>query len=306
MSLRHTESGASDASRQPTFVGIGAQKSATTWCWTALDEHPDVFMSQPKELEFFTRNYHRGRDWYEAHFARAAAPIRGEISPLYIDDPLAADRIQECYPDAALLVVLREPRARAMSNLLFYLRDSTGRATDASVDKLREMAASDTCYLRRSCYADALAPYFERFASNQLHVLFYEDLRRNPAEFVSGLYQAVGADPTFRPSTLETPSNKTNDFWSPALFRSLQIASQLSNAWAPTRRVMEWVYHNTRFRERTLSWLQRETRSANVSFEEVFGQRAAALLDEQVARLREELGVSPPPEWLRPLSQAAA
>ena len=46
----------------PSVIGIGAEKSATTWAWTMLNEHPSVRMSQPKELNFFTldENFVRG------------------------------------------------------------------------------------------------------------------------------------------------------------------------------------------------------------------------------------------------------
>jgi hypothetical protein len=37
------------------FLGIGAQKAGTTWLWTMLRTHPDVWMPPRKELHWFDR-----------------------------------------------------------------------------------------------------------------------------------------------------------------------------------------------------------------------------------------------------------
>lgn len=66
----------------PTFIGLGAQRAGTTWLYSCLAEHPEVFMSRKKELYYFSKNYELGREWYESQFAEAAgARARGEITP---------------------------------------------------------------------------------------------------------------------------------------------------------------------------------------------------------------------------------
>ena len=52
----------------PDFVGVGVQRAGSTWVAEMLRQHPEVWMRE-KEISFFTRHYHRGWDWYEAHFA---------------------------------------------------------------------------------------------------------------------------------------------------------------------------------------------------------------------------------------------
>ena len=58
----------------PTFIGIGAQRAGTTWAYNCLAQHPEVYMSEKKELHFFYANYSRGLDWYAAQFAPRATP----------------------------------------------------------------------------------------------------------------------------------------------------------------------------------------------------------------------------------------
>ena len=52
----------------PHFLGIGAQKAATSWFWTNLRAHPEVWMPPFKELHYFDHLYvpeHRAwTTWY--------------------------------------------------------------------------------------------------------------------------------------------------------------------------------------------------------------------------------------------------
>ena len=54
--------------RRATFVGIGAQKTASTWLYGVLASFPQVTTSTPKELDFFSAAFDRGYEWYERHF----------------------------------------------------------------------------------------------------------------------------------------------------------------------------------------------------------------------------------------------
>ena len=58
----------------PNLVIIGAQKCATSSLHRYLDAHPDVAMSDPKELNFFIeeKEWSRGLDWYRSHFPAGA------------------------------------------------------------------------------------------------------------------------------------------------------------------------------------------------------------------------------------------
>ena len=53
--------------RGPDFVGVGIQKSGTTWVGWILEQPPEVLMRK-KEISFFVRYFHRGWNWYESWF----------------------------------------------------------------------------------------------------------------------------------------------------------------------------------------------------------------------------------------------
>ena len=109
--------------RKVDFVGIGAQKCATSWIYNALKEHPDVYVSDPKELDFFSCHYNLGFFWYDQHFRDAGnAGVAGEISPSYLCDLSAPERAFEYNSRLKVIVVLREPVERAYSNHLHEVR----------------------------------------------------------------------------------------------------------------------------------------------------------------------------------------
>src|SRR5688572_29905885 len=72
----------------PNLIVIGAQKCGTSGLHYYLGLHPDVSVSEPKELNFFIaeRNWPRGLDWYRSRLDQSAA-VRVDASPNYTAYP---------------------------------------------------------------------------------------------------------------------------------------------------------------------------------------------------------------------------
>ena len=101
------------------FMGIGAQKGGTTWIAKCLSEHPDICMSEPKEILYFNKfssfsnkcpinNYHKKTfSWYRKHFLHCKkGQINGEFSAEYFYDKEAPRLIRKYFPDIKLIVLL--------------------------------------------------------------------------------------------------------------------------------------------------------------------------------------------------------
>ena len=116
------------ATRLPTFLIIGAMRAGTTTLWGHLRSHPDVFMPEPKELSFFTKefNWHQGRDWYSRFFEQAGNAVAvGEASVHYSDAsffPGVAKRIARVVPTVRLVYLMRDPVERTVSD--YYRRSA--------------------------------------------------------------------------------------------------------------------------------------------------------------------------------------
>src|SRR5579862_3735318 len=101
----------------PNFLVIGSMKSGTSSLYEYLRLHPQVFMAEPQELDFFSdRRWHRGLRWYEKRFAGGAGAVAlGENSPdytLYPRHSEAPRRAHEAVPDARLVYLIRHPVRR--------------------------------------------------------------------------------------------------------------------------------------------------------------------------------------------------
>jgi Sulfotransferase family len=198
----------------PTLVVIGAMKCGTTSLHGHLDAHPDVGMSEPKELNFFfgpdtadvgdgaetwtLGNWHRGIGWYAAHFDPACA-VRGESSPGYTSPahPEAAARMAAVVPTARLVYAVRDPVRRALSQYGHHRRQGTEARPPA--EALLDPASQ---YVARGRYVERLEPFLATGAfDGRITVVAQEDLEADLSGTVRRLLAELDVDP---------------DRWSPA------------------------------------------------------------------------------------------
>src|SRR5438270_6561164 len=134
--------------RLPDFFIVGHAKSGTTALYEMLRGHPQVYMSDIKEPQFFARENpqlvpgapvrfeHTGArlesyDEYLAHFRAARADqLVGEASTAYLWSHTAAARIAAAQPAAKIIALLREPSAFVRSLHLQLLQNGSETETD--------------------------------------------------------------------------------------------------------------------------------------------------------------------------------
>lgn len=193
--------GSGASSRGPDFIGIGAQRSGTSWIYACLFEHPELCLPR-KEINFFSRerNWSRGFDWYEAIFAECRPGlVAGEYSTSYLAHNEAPVRICERYPSARLMVSLRNPVDRAFSS---YLNDIVAGVVPAATGFSKAMEFHPE-YLERGRYAYYLRGYFAVFPREQIWISVFEEARRDPETAIGDMYRFLGVDPSFRPAMLD-------------------------------------------------------------------------------------------------------
>lgn len=109
------------------FLIVGIQKGGTTSLWSYFRAHPDVFMPETKEVNFFRSsadNWEWGVEWYEQLFEghdgeRAVV----EASPRYMYYENVPARIRQVNEDMRLVVVLQNPVDRAYSHYWHTVRN---------------------------------------------------------------------------------------------------------------------------------------------------------------------------------------
>jgi hypothetical protein len=185
---------------RPTYVGIGAQKCASTWLHRILAEHPQVAVPQVKEVDFFSYHYDRGYQWYERQFARtAAAAARGEISPSYFCEPAVPERVARYVPDAKILLSLRDPVQRALSNHRHEVR--VGHLTGEDL-KFETGLANNPMYVEQGRYATHLKNWLRHFPRERILVVLMEDVEAEPLAVSQTVYRFLGVDEAHVPSGL--------------------------------------------------------------------------------------------------------
>lgn len=216
----------------PNFLLIGAAKCGTTSLHAYLSQHPQVFMSVPKEPHFMAfgdgalarvhgpaitlkRNAITTLEAYEALFERSAGALAiGEASVSSLAYETACARIRRYCPDAQLLVVLRQPAEQMYSCFTFnrwLLREPLTSLAAALRDEPRRRELGwlhSLQYARQSNYQALLQPFLDTFPHEQIRVFLYDDLLANAAHFMRDVYVAIGVDPAFQPA-LDKRANVT-------------------------------------------------------------------------------------------------
>lgn len=127
----------------PDFIIIGAGKAGTTSLYKYLSYHPQIVLPNKKELRFFDKNFHRGYEWYLAQFpAVSDRPnvLTGEASPSYFFLPHVAQRIKDFALQTKLIVMLRHPVTRTISD--YYQNQKTGNQTKTLVQSIQQEIAA--------------------------------------------------------------------------------------------------------------------------------------------------------------------
>lgn len=197
----------------PSVLGLGVQKGGTTTLHHFLAVHPQLVVPDHKEIHFFTLHYWRGPQWYASHYAQAGPGQLGvDVTPYYIFHPQAPGRIHSLIPRARLVLLLRDPVERTLSQVFHAQRlgfeplpleqalaaepwrlkgaEAALRAPDG-----RHRSHQEHSYVARSRYAEQLRSYERLFPPSQLLVLRSEDLFARPEDAWRRILDFLDVDP---------------------------------------------------------------------------------------------------------------
>ncbi len=187
-----------------------------------MARHPDVFLPSVKEPHFFswpevTDTYYRATivgdevDYLALYGGRQAGQLAGDFSTSYLFRTEAAARIHHRRPDAAIVIVLRNPAERALSHYRMDVRD---RNTDRPLADLIAEPTEDQRFRREYIdvgrYANQVRRYLDTFPAEQIHIVLFDDLVTAPATSLTELYRFLGLE--VRPPLLDlAPRNESGE-----------------------------------------------------------------------------------------------
>lgn len=176
----------------PDFVGIGAQKSGTSYWFALLSSHPTIFVpdfrDKPypdwynKERHFFDKFYKRefsqkDIDEYYKWFPRPEGKVTGEWTPRYCCDIWTAPLLAQAAPDAKLIMMVRDPVNRFASGM-------------AHSEQYGSLSASSALnHYQRGLYARQLDVWLKYFPRDRFLVLQFEKCVANPNAKIEETFQ---------------------------------------------------------------------------------------------------------------------
>lgn len=293
----------------PNFLLIGAAKAGTTSLWSYLAQHPEVFLPETKEpnyfafpeqapsavgpapaavihellLKFSVTSWPAYTGLFAGSQGRRAV---GEASVRYLYETDVPARIHACLPGVRLIAVLREPVARLHShywmNRQFHLEDLTlEEAIEAEPARRQAGFGYDWHYVAVGRYAEQLERYFTLFGRERVAVFLQEDLRREPSEVFRRACAFLGVSGTFEPDFSERAKEAFRPRWR-RLDRWLQYPG-------PVRSAGFRLLGPEHF-ERLRTGLRRWNSAPIPPLDPGLRQRLKALFEDDVARLERLLG----------------
>lgn len=231
----------------PTFLVIGAPKAGTSTLHALLAQVPDVFMSTPKEIQYFNHPEHPDfpLSWYAEYFFTAGADMRhrAESSPTYTMYPVIRDvprRIHEMNPTIKLVYMIRDPVDRMVS--AYAQSRHLGWETGPLPEAVMHMGL-----VGPSMYWLQLSEYLRWFAPHQVHVETMDDLEREPQrvlERIGGFLDvdvpAIDTGPRLNTRATQRATRR----WYAWVMRRLHARDLVFNRW-------QWRLHRTRIASRT-------------------------------------------------------
>lgn len=188
----------------PHFFVVGAPKAGTTAVYHWLRSHPAVFLPRVKEPSYFAyagssalpkngpydpdyvSKIAVDRETYAEFYEAAGSALTGDISPIYLLNEYAAERIALARSDARIIIILRDPVERAFSQFMHHLRDSLEpcetfeEALMQEGVRLRDGWSPGHAYAAHGHYLAQIEKYFAVFPKEQILFLEYQDLQSAP------------------------------------------------------------------------------------------------------------------------------
>jgi hypothetical protein len=198
---------------KPDSLVIGASKCGSTTLSSLISYHPDIYMV-PHEVQFFADDniYDRGFSWYENLFASGMGHQRlGENSNKYTMKevyPKAIDRILEYFdvPSLKLVYIVRHPLEMMES---FWIEKRSHGGESVHYDFNVAVKEDRDYLLHVANYWQQLSIYFQHFKTEQIHIVFLNELKANRSQVMADCYRFLGVDPEVAKSLPTTHLNQS-------------------------------------------------------------------------------------------------
>ena len=204
-------------------ICVGAAKSGTSWLYKCLEEHPHINAARGKETNFFLQANSSCQDFFEHFEAKKTAKWHLEASPLYFSNRTAARGIYRCFPDAKIIIILREPTSRTLSHMK-HMVSIKRYQTDTPLEEAAHITPE---IIEDSLYHKHVPTYQNLFTVDNVLLLQYERIATEPQVVLDEVCDFLNLD-HFTPKFIRTKYNSSQARSHPWFLpiRSLYIKSR--------------------------------------------------------------------------------
>ena len=178
------------------FFVPGFSKCGTTTLCSLLGDHPEIFIPEIKEPNFFAMAWRRGWDWYTDLFEDADGRMSGEGSTFYTAknyEERVVGQLDEHYSDAKFIFIARNPYTRIESSYREHHHSGHKYGVHVPHD-LEETLRNFDNIIDDTSYWSRLSVYRERFSDDNIHIMFFEDLLKNQSQELQKCFEFLGVD----------------------------------------------------------------------------------------------------------------
>jgi len=246
-------------------ICVGPPKTATTWLYQCLKEHPEVCCSSTKETGFFGNKKNcQGITEYKSFFTDCAdKKIWFEATPHYASYEGTAKLIHKYDSGAKLIFIVRNPIERAFSQYTHYLRKNNLKRDSLS---LQELIERDNRVIERGLYGKNLDGFLNFFSPTQIMFINYRDIKDNPKKVINEVCEFLEVS-YFEPSLLTTKYHTSKARANPLYFFMTRVHLRISrNAFG--RKIIKLLKKNgikSTFFEKVMSLLSKKPESVTKS-----------------------------------------
>ena len=174
--------------RLPKCILIGVSKAGTSALLFFLNMHPKIRIAQ-KEVHFFDlmHYYNQGIEWYKEQMPLTYADqITIEKTPSYFVSFRVPSRVHKVDSTMKLMVIVREPVSRAVSQYLLMRKRSDRQNLPLpsfetlAIDPVTGGINSSFKAVRSSVYYDYMVQWLQYFSRDQIHIVDGDNLRKVP------------------------------------------------------------------------------------------------------------------------------
>ncbi|CAJ1080928.1 LOW QUALITY PROTEIN: heparan sulfate glucosamine 3-O-sulfotransferase 2-like [Xyrichtys novacula] len=179
----------------PNAIIVGVKKGGTRAVLEFIRIHPDV-RAAGTETHFFDRNYDRGLEWYRGLMPRTLeSQITMEKTPSYFVTKETPHRISDMSRDTKLIVVVRDPVTRAISDYTQTLSKTPDLPSFQDLAfRNQSLGIVDTSWnaIRIGLYVLHLENWLRYFPLAQIHFVSGERLITDPAGELARVQDFLG------------------------------------------------------------------------------------------------------------------